>query len=64
MAKKKSPNTVESVPLMLRMPPVLHASIKAMAEKDRRSLNTMVVLLLEAQIAMQLESTGVQRKGD
>ncbi len=41
----------DPVPLMLRLPPALHAKIKKMAETDRRSLNTMVILLLEARLA-------------
>ena len=47
MAKKKSPNTVESVPLMLRMPPDIHAWIKSMAEVETRSLNSQVVAILK-----------------
>lgn len=41
----------DPVPLMLRLPPALHAKIKKLAETDRRSLNTMVTLLLEDRIA-------------
>lgn len=41
----------DPVPLMLRLPPALHAKIKKMAETERRSLNTMVILLLESKIA-------------
>jgi hypothetical protein len=41
----------DPVPLMLRLPPALHAKIKKLAETDRRSLNTMVILLLESKIA-------------
>lgn len=43
--------TNKVVPLMLRLPSELHAKIKDLAEHDRRSLNTMVVLLLESKVA-------------
>jgi hypothetical protein len=51
MARKKSLTPNETVPLMLRLPPEVHAAIKEMAEKERRSLNSTVVVLLDAQLA-------------
>jgi predicted HicB family RNase H-like nuclease len=47
----KQENKVEPVPLMLRLPPELHAKVKRLADKDRRSLNTMVIILIEAGLA-------------
>jgi hypothetical protein len=35
------------VPLMVRLPPELHAAIKRMASKSRRSLNSQCIILLE-----------------
>lgn len=50
----------DPVPLMLRLPPALHAKIKKMAETDRRSLNTMVILLLESKLSdLEQPSGGV-----
>lgn len=50
----------DPVPLMLRLPPALHAKIKKMAETERRSLNTMVILLLESKLAdLERPSGGV-----
>lgn len=54
---------VTPIPLMLRLPPELHAKIKKLAETDRRSLNTMVVLLLEAKIAEMEQNNTDSAKG-
>ncbi len=55
----KQENKIEPVPLMLRLPPELHAKIKKLADADRRSLNTMVIILIEA----GLEKLGQQPQG-
>ena len=36
-----------TVALNLRLPSELHQKLKALAEKDRRSLNSEIVLILE-----------------
>lgn len=41
----------DEVKTQLRLPPELHAVIKTLAEKDRRSLNAEIVVLLEQAIA-------------
>lgn len=56
MANEKLPSASGFIPLMLRLPPELHKDIKDMAEHERRSLNTMVVLLLESQIKRKKKS--------
>lgn len=35
------------VPLMLRLPPELHAIVKEIAARNRRSLNSQCIILLE-----------------
>lgn len=38
------------VPLMLRLPPELHAALKKSAEKNMRSLNSEIVMLLRREL--------------
>lgn len=51
MKTNETENVSKLIPLMMRLPPELHAKLKDMAENDRRSLNTMIILLLESKVA-------------
>ena len=42
----------KSVPLMLRLPADLHAKIKKLAAKNRRSLNSQCIVLLEDAVSI------------
>lgn len=45
--------TEKPVPLMLRLPPALHAEVVKEAERQHRSLNAQVVYILEQWLAAQ-----------
>jgi hypothetical protein len=47
---------------LLRLPPDIHAEIKEMAEKDRRSLHAQILVLLEEAIAVRREQSGQTSK--
>ena len=38
------------VPIMVRLPADLHAVIKQLAESERRSMNSQIIILLESAI--------------
>ena len=38
------------VPIMVRLPADLHAAIKQLAESERRSMNSQIIILLESAI--------------
>lgn len=52
---------VGEVSLILRLPPDLHAKLKALAERDERSLNREIVYLLKQ--AAEDEDDGQARRG-
>lgn len=55
MTKGRTPNAADLIPITIRIPPEVHEWIKERAEKERRSLNSQIVLDLEK--LMSQEST-------
>ena len=50
-------------PLMLRLPDDLHTQLVALAEQERRSLNSEIVVLLEGSLGKEPKSrAGTPRK--
>jgi hypothetical protein len=47
MPRKRTPIEEKAVPLMLRLPPELHQWIKQEAERELRSLNAQIIVLLQ-----------------
>jgi hypothetical protein len=45
--RKRTPIEQKAVPLMVRLPPDLHEWVKEQAEKELRSLNAQVIVLLQ-----------------
>lgn len=43
-------NENKPVPIMVRLPADLHAVIKQLAESERRSMNSQIIILLESAI--------------
>lgn len=42
------------IPLMLRLPAPLHEAIKTLAQQERRSLNSQLIILLAEAVALHL----------
>lgn len=49
-------------PLLVRMPPLLEAEVRALAESDARSINWMVCGLAEAALGKQTKRAEVVRR--
>lgn len=54
---------VGEVKLILRLPPDLHATLKALAERDVRSLNSEMVYLLRQATLEDQARHGSERQG-
>lgn len=48
---KQLHDETKPVPLMVRLPPDLHAAVRKLSEDERRSLNSQFIILVE--IALQ-----------
>jgi hypothetical protein len=47
MPRKRTPIEQKAIPLMVRLPPDLHQWIKQEAERELRSLNAQIIVLLQ-----------------
>jgi hypothetical protein len=49
----KTQSDKENVRITLRLPADLHATLQQLAEQDKRSLNSQIVLLLETAVSQR-----------
>lgn len=60
MTKTRTPSDSNTVPLMVRLPKDIHKWIKTLSEKEHRSLNAQIVVILQKEKEKDTTATAHQ----